>query len=303
MAPSLPFLNINTHQRPELACEIFADRVVASRRPPAKSAETALQFYTAALPPETLAPGLKAPNCVNEAVLTEALRSALDQTEARTKNVTVIVPDAAARIFLLDFDSLPTREREALPILRFRLRKMIPFEADDAAISYQILQQLPAQVRTLVVAMPGPVRAEYEAIVRAAGYEPGVVMTSTLASLAALQSNEPALLVNRSGGSITTAITRQNELLLHRTLELPPQPELLHEELAQSVTVAVAYFEDTLQSIPGAIYYAGPGGASSFAELVRNDDPLAPRIRDLAPVPGNTQLAGLTAGVTGALAS
>lgn len=128
-------------------------------------------------------------------------------------------------------------------------------------------------------------------------------MTSTLASLAALQSTEPALLVNRSGGSITTAIARQDELLLHRTLELPPQPDLLQEELAQSVTVAVAYFEDTMQSIPTSVYYAGPGGAASFAELVQNGDPLAPRIRDLAPAPTHPQLAGLTAGVTGALAS
>lgn len=303
MAPSLPFLNINTHQRPELACEIFADRVVAARRPAAKGADQSLQFHTAALPPGTLTPGLKTPNCVHATALTEAVRSALDQTEARTRTVTVVVPDAAARIFLLDFDSLPSREREALPILRFRLRKLVPFEVDDAAISYQILQQLPAQVRTLVVAMPGPVRAEYESAIRAAGYEPGAMMTSTLASLAALQSTEPALLVNRSGGSITTAIARQDELLLHRTLELPPQPDLLQEELAQSVTVAVAYFEDTMQSIPTSVYYAGPGGAASFAELVQNDDPLAPRIRDLAPAPTHPQLAGLTAGVTGALAS
>jgi type IV pilus assembly protein PilM len=296
-------LNINTHQRPELACEIFADRVVAARRPAAKSQDSTLRFHTAALPPGTLAPGLKAPNCVNAAVLTEAVRSVLDETEARSRNVTVIVPDATARVFLLDFDSLPAREREALPILRFRLRKLVPFEVDDAAVSYQTLQQLPAQVRTLVVAMPGAVRAEYESVVRAAGYEPGAMMTSTLASLAALQSTEPALLVNRSGSSITTAIARQEELLLHRTLELPSQPEILREELAQSVTVAVAYFEDTMQALPTSVYYAGPGGAAGFAELVQNDDPLAPSIRDLAPDPTHSQLAGLTAGVTGALAS
>jgi type IV pilus assembly protein PilM len=302
VAPSLPFLNINTHQRPELACEIFDDRVVAARRP-AKSQDSALKFYTAALPQGTLTPGLKAPNCTNPAVLAEALRGTLDQTGARTNNVTVIVPDMAARIFLLDFDSLPAREREALPILRFRLRKLVPFEVDDAAIGYQVLQQLPAQVRTLVAAMPAPVRAEYESVVRAAGYEPGAMMTSTLASLAALQSPEPALLVNRSGGSITTAIARQDELLLHRTLELPPQPGLMREELAQSVTVAMAYFEDTMQSIPTTVYYTGPGGAAGFAQLVQNDDPLAPRIRDLAPATNDAQLAGLTAGVTGALAS
>lgn len=301
MASSLPFLRIPTHLRPELACEIFPDRVVAARRATGKGAAAPLQFYSAPLPEDAIAPSTRGENCTNPAALTEAVRNALSQTEARTRNVTVIVPDPAARVFLLDFDSLPTRAREAMPILRFRLRKMLPFEVDEAAVSYQILRQHPAPMRVLAIAMPGTIRAEYESAVRTAGFEPGVMMTSTLASLAALETEEPALIVNRSRHSMTTAITHKGEILLHRSLELSQKPEREREELAQSVTVATAYFEDSLGVQPAHIDYTGQGGAKEFTDWVNNDDPLAPRVRNLVSLPTQTQLAGLTAGVTGAL--
>lgn len=301
MASSLPFLRVPTHLRPELACEIFPDRVVAARRPSGKTDPALLRFCTAALPEAAVQPSIRAANCSDPEALAEALRSALSQTEGRTRNVTVIVPDLAARVFLLDFDSMPSRAREALPILRFRLRKMLPFEVDEAALSYQVLHHHPGPLRVLVVAMPGEIRAEYENAVQRAGFEPGVMMTSTLAALAALETEEPTLIVNRSSHSITTAITHKDQILLHRSLELSQKPEREREELAQSVTVATAYFEDLLAMPPRNIYYTGPGGADEFSAWVNHENPLAPKVRNLVPVSTQTPLYGLTAGVTGAL--
>jgi type IV pilus assembly protein PilM len=295
--------SINTHLRPAAACEILPDGIAAARR----TAPDALSLGYVSLPAGAVTPGLKTPNLVDAQAVSQAARRALEQVGARDKNVTVIVPDAAARVLILDFDSLPGRQRDALPIIRFRLRKLLPFEVDEAAVSYQVMANLSGQMSVLVVAIPQPVLAEYEAVIRAAGFEPGVVLTSTIASLAALTVSDAALIVNRNGASVTTAITRNDELLLHRTLDLPPQLEFHHEELAQAVTVAVAYFEDTLKTLPASIYYAGPGGAEEFASVVDHNDPLAPRVRDLVS-PVNAGLTsslpkGVTAGVTGALAS
>lgn len=298
----------NSHLRPSLACEIFPGGVVAARREARKgqqrSEDDALTFSYAQLPEGAIAPSLKAANLADPAAVSSAVRKVLEDVGARRKNVTVIVPDAAARIFLLDFDSLPQRERDALPILRFRLRKMLPFDVEDAAISYQLLPESSQQVRALVAAMPRTILAEYESAVRNAGFEPGSVLTSTIASLAALRASGPALIINRSSGAITTVITRQDDLLLHRTLELPQNPALLREELAQAVSVALAYYEDTLQSLPSTIYYAGPGGAAGFSALIENNDPLAPRVRDLVTPPAGASLPpGMSAGTAGALAS
>jgi type IV pilus assembly protein PilM len=152
------------------------------------------------------------------------------------------------------------------------------------------------------------VLAEYESAVREAGYEPGVVLPSTLAALAAVASEEPALVINRNGSSVTTAITRQNELLLHRTLELTekewsPEMNSLNavEELQQSVTVAVAYFEDTLNAPPRQLLCCGLGGPE---ELIRALGDERIPVRDLVPAPRSKAMpGGILAGVVGALAS
>jgi type IV pilus assembly protein PilM len=135
-----------------------------------------------------------------------------------------------------------------------------------------------------------------------------VVLSSTLAALAAISTDEPSLVINRNGSSVTTAITRQNELLLHRTLELTekdwlPEENILHstEELQQSVSVAIAYFEDTLQSPPRQLLSCGLGGPEELIRLL--DDESIP-VRDLVPTPySNTMPRGILAGVVGALAN
>jgi type IV pilus assembly protein PilM len=107
---------------------------------------------------------------------------------------------------------------------------------------------------------------------------------------------------------VTTAITRQSELLLHRTLELTekewtPEENTFHaaEELQQSVSVAVAYFEDTLQSPPRQLLSCGIGGPEELVRLL--GDERIP-VRDIVPTPyGNTMPRGILAGVVGALAS
>jgi len=284
-----------THQRPRLACELTPDGVVAARL--IDPEQTAASF--APLFAGTLIPSLKTPNIIDQAAIVAALKRALDAVEARDKRLTLIVPDAAARVLLLDFDTLPAKPAEALPIVRFRLRKLIPFEVDEAAVSYQIMQQSPTETRVLVTAMPNAVLAEYEEAVRLGGYEPGVVLTSTLGTLAALMQPDPALLVNLNGNSVTTAITRGDELLLHRSVELPVQETLREDELRHAVSVSVAYFEDTLAFVPDIIFYAGPGGA---VELTRVLGLVQFRVRDLVSN-GNAVPKGLVAAVTGALAN
>lgn len=287
--------------RPGLACEVTPEGVLAARQ---STGQEPVMAFTS-LPSGALQPGLASPNLLDKDAVIAALRRSLDEVAAREKILTLIIPDAAVRVLLLDFDSLPQKPPDAMPIVRFRLRKLAPFDVETAAVSYQIMRQDREQTRALVTVMPGTTRSEYEDAVRAAGYEPGVLVSSMLASLAALRSDQAALTINRSGLSLTTAITHGDELLLHRTLELPVEGAAQRDELAQAVSVASAYFEDTMSTAPTALYYAGPGGADEFtAALGAEIDGL--RVRDLAPTSQTGAVTaipkGLAAGVTGALA-
>ena len=300
MNSPLRILSSSSSHRPALACEVTPDGVLAARR--TKSSDSVVAF--APLAAGIVEPGLTAPNFTDAGAVTDAIRTALDDIDARDRNLTLIVPDSAVRVFILDFDTLPAKLQEALPIVRFRLRKLASFEVEDAAVSYQILRQTPDQTRVLVSVMPAAVRTEYEQAVHEAGYEPGALLPSMIAALAAAPTDEAALIVHRSALSVSTAITSGDDLLLYRTLDLPPDPGSQRDDLIQSVSVAAAYYEDTLQAQPRTLYYAGPGGAEGFAAAIGADSTGV--VRDLVSNPSGAVTAlpkGLVAGVMGALAS
>ena len=266
-------------------------------------------FAYAALPHGALTPGIAELNLHQSAVVTEALRTALDSVSPADRAVTLVIPDTATRVFMLDFDSLPAKLAEALPVLRFRMRKMVPFDVEHAAVTYQVLEQhSPAdkasgQLKVLATLMPFAILAEYEAAVRAADYEPGAVLPSSLAALAALDSPDPILAANLSGVGLTTAITHGQDLLLYRTVELPADRAERIAEIQRSVAVAAAYFEDKLSAPPRQIHYAGAMDAREFARYI-GDAQLS--VVEVAPAPvtdATTTLGPIGfAGVMGALA-
>jgi type IV pilus assembly protein PilM len=183
------------------------------------------------LPIDAVEPGLRAGNFRVPSDVVAAVRRTLEAVTEKGigREVTLVVPDSTVRVLLLDFDSLPSKPAEALPVVRFRLKKLLPFEADDAAVSYQIMGGKSATakggLRVVAVAIPREVLAEYEAVVREAGFEPGAVLPSTMAALSGLGddaagASEPALVVNAGPQAVTTAIVSGGTLLLHRSVDM-----------------------------------------------------------------------------------
>lgn len=289
--------------RPAAACEISAEGVVA-----ASITAGQLPVYAAeSLPPLSLAPSLNEGNITRADAVSATLRSTLNRVQPKTKAVTVVVPDVAVRVFILDFDTFPARAEEALAVLKIRLRKSVHFEVETAGISYQVLsmgsESQGTQWRVLTAVMPGQVLAEYEAIVRAAGYEPGAVLPSTLAVLAAVDSQEALMVAHLSAKALTTSIVSGDDILLYRMLELPEDAESRKAEVQRAVAVASAFYEDRLQARPHRLFHSGSLSAEEFAELV--DDP-ALSVADTVAKPGLGLSSAVgrhsIAGVTGALA-
>lgn len=195
-------------------------------------------------------PGLRPGNLVDRVAVIAALRKALEQIglrpNSRGADISLIIPDGACRVLLLDFESLPGKAAEAVPLIRFRLKKLVPFDSDSAALSYQIMSQSRQMVRVLAVTIPRDVLDEYETAVREAGYEPGAVLPSTLSALAATDASTISLVVNISPLSITTAIAREGILMLHRTVDLQAEPSGLSvvEQMEAEAAAAAADTHD-----------------------------------------------------------
>ena len=211
--------------RPRVACDISTQGVVAARSDATGGPLAAVSRVE--LVEGAVVPGLKPGNITDRVAVAAAVRKTLESVGAkafsRDGDITLVIPDAAVRVLLLDFDSLPTRLSEALPIVRFRLKKLLPFDADDAMITFQVMSTSKSIVRVLAVAIPRDVLSEYETASREAGFEPGAVIPSTLAALAAMDE-DPALLINANVLGVTAAFVRGGILMLHRSVDLQVQP-------------------------------------------------------------------------------
>ncbi len=239
------------------------------------------------LPEGALVPAIGEPNLRAAEVVANAIRSALDQVSPRTRALTLVVPDTVVRVFVLDFDSLPAKPAEALPILRFRLRKSVPFDVEHAGLTYQVLIESKTECKVLAAVIPGPILQECEAVVRQAGYEPGAVLPSSLAALAAIDSEEPVLVANLSAQALTTSITNGQDLLLYRTLDLPEDPVQRLLEVQRGIAVASAFYEDKLDARPGLLHFSGIGAggdsaAEDFARWIASPELM---VVDVAPRP------------------
>ncbi len=302
-------IGISPGGRPAAACEISVSGIAAAATP---AAGQAALFAVEPVPANSIVPSLGEGNVVDPPAVSAAIRAALSQVQPRVRAVTLVVPDSAVRVFVLDFDTLPSKMEEAIPVLRFRLRKSVPFDVEHAGISFQVLSEgsarLETQWKVLAAIMPAQVLAEYEAAVRSAGYEPGAVLPSSLAAIAAIDSQEAVLAVSLSAQTLTTAIVSGNDILLYRTVELPPDLdgsgfESKKSDIQRSVAVAVAFFEDKLQVRPHRLLYSGILPAREFATLL-DDAELA--VGEIVPRPETGMASTIgensVAGVVGALA-
>jgi len=252
-------------RRPSLACEIAADRVLAGR---VSDAGRMVEVGTAReLGPGAVVPDLMEANLRDKSAVRSAIESALGSVRKSSHDVIAILPDTAVRVVLLDFEALPAKTEEAEAVVRFRLKKSLPFNLDEARISYHA-QNTKSGVRVVAAVVLNSVLSEYEAAFSELGYSPGFVVPSMLAALGAADAERPTLVVKVDAHTIGVAILDQDQLLLVRTLENMRGVTISGEQLAEEVYPSVVFFQDTYNLNIERVYLAGlPEAVGAAAAL------------------------------------
>src|SRR5260370_33976385 len=172
----------------------------------------------------------------------------------------MILPDTVIRVFVQHFEEFPRSAAEAEPMLRWKLKKSVPFEADETVISY--MRQAPRESGLDVVTALARLRIirEYESLVEGLGLYPGVVLSSSLAAISLLDDEKPTLLARVSGSSLTTAIVRGGILCGYRCTELPARGAALTPQmLLEEIFPVAAYYQDTWQETIRSVPVTGLG--------------------------------------------
>jgi type IV pilus assembly protein PilM len=222
------------------------------------------------LPAGTVNPGLANPNVLQPEALRESISGALAALGggvAGARDVIGILPDAAIRVLLIDFDSLPEKVEDAASIIRFRVKKSLPFDVDQAALSFHT-QRGAGIIRVVAALSPRAVIEEYERAFRTAGYLPGVIVPSILATLGMVEADRPTMVVKVDPNTTAVAIVDRGELLLLRTFDHPGRTEVQAQELADAIHPSIVFFEDNYGAKVISIRIAGMANVNGIASAL-----------------------------------
>jgi type IV pilus assembly protein PilM len=289
--------------RPRLACEITPEGVIAAR---ASEKSSRLEVFTGRrLNEGVIAPGLNEPNVLNAEALRTALNGELGAVAGKSRDVIIVLPDVAIRVVLLDFEALAAKQEEAEPVIRFRLKKSLPFDVEQAVISYDVIRSN-GNIRVVAAVSPRPVIEEYEKALRDAGYNPGVILPSSLAALGLIEGERPTLVLKVDPMNITIVAVERQELRLVRSLDNPHGANVSAAELAEAVLPSIVFFEDTFAARIEKIYVGGIAPLQELGPLLHEHT--GAQVQELAPaltaeqnLSGEAIQPSLMAGIVGAL--
>ena len=241
-------------------------------------------------------------NIHQPATVLEAIRAAAPPNGHRKRRAALILPDYCARIAVLDFDNFPSDPLEQLALLRFRMKKSVPFDVDSAIVSYsaQPRKKDKEKIEVLAAVMANEIVGRYEAPFRSLGFHPGLVTTSSLAALNLMQPEQVTMLVKLNGRILSVLVMDSSTIKLARCVEMD---EGRPEEVESVLHPTVAYIEDELKAKPHRIWLCGFGSESAdYAERWQAEwgvtvEPLQARFG--TPGPNDAGLLGYLESVTG----
>lgn len=185
--------------------------------------------------------------------------------DPRRATTALVIPDYAARMAILDFESFPAKIEDRITLLKFRLRKSVPFPIDEAQLAYAIQMVQPAKVEVLVVAIAKPILAEYESIVAGAGYRLGLVQPSSIAALRLCDHGEKGLtlLVKAAGPILSVILLDQGRVRLVRSIDLTGEESEWQRPATEAVLPLLqqtfAYCEDQIGEPAARLLLCGFG--------------------------------------------
>ena len=243
---------------PYVAVEIAPERIAAARW----HRNGGLGSYAVEmLPPGALVPSAVEPNIINATSVKTAFNDAVGQIRARGEDIALLVPDPVIRVFVQHFEQFPRSAEEAEPMLRWKLKKSVPFDADETVISYMRQPAREEGVDVVTALARQRIIREYEALAEGANLYPGVVLSSSLAAISLLDGDKAVLLARVSGNSLTTAIVRDKVLCGYRCTELPVHSaDITPQALLEEIFPLAAYYQDTWGDSIHSVRIAGLAG-------------------------------------------
>ena len=250
------------------AVEITPQRVYAATM--AGRTRTVTTYASETLAPGLVTPALNAPNIHDHAALAAALKATVDRLSPRPRRIALVLPDTTAKVSLLKFEKVPQRLQDLDQLIRWQMRKAVPFRIEEAQASWSDCGPAAGGGQEyLVVLARRDIVESYERVCAMAGLHAGLVDLASLnlvnAALMTQAGQAPGdwLLIHVADAYATIAIVRGGRIIFFRNRQAEGSGAA---DLSDLVHQTAMYHEDRLG-----------GGAFARAVLVGSglQDPAA----------------------------
>jgi type IV pilus assembly protein PilM len=249
---------------PPLAVEVGTDRLCLVHVDRTKDKKLVVRRYGEVEVPEgALEVRFGQPNVRRPAEVAAALLRVLEKEGIEARALSIVLPDHLARTALLHLGERPGRRSEVLEVIRWKLRKSVPFKVEDAHIDYQMFpapKDGGAHLCQAVLVLRS-VLESYESLMKDLGLHAGLLDLSTfnLVNLyrpVLIEEPGDALLLNVSGSFFALMILREGVPIFYRAKSYTfangdrsdPQRAMVVREVDSSLT----YYRERLGGVGAA---------------------------------------------------
>lgn len=125
------------------------------------------------LPVNTLHISIRELNVIEPDIFVNSVRSAFNLLLSRDSKVSVTLPDSVGRVMLFDLEGRFKSRSEALDLIRWKMKKSVPFDLADTHLDYQQLTvRENGDLALLVALVSRTVIDQYEELLTKAGLSP-----------------------------------------------------------------------------------------------------------------------------------
>jgi type IV pilus assembly protein PilM len=232
-----------------------------------------------ALPPGAVEITPFKPNIHSIEILAEALKRIWSRNRYKTSKISLLLQDRVALTFNVALEHPAASSAECLDLIRFKLKKSVPFKIEESQVSYFNVHGVPdhSDTNLWTTVISNQILEQYEQIIQSSiNAECGLVDLNTfnLMNLAHAQIRNEGLLeadllyVNLNRDYISIAITQKSNLMFYRSRSLTKENEILEEAL-QEIHPANMFYADKLggSELARVFVYAAENPAALYSNV------------------------------------
>ena len=206
---------------PGIACEISRQHFSVVRLDQRRSRQVD-GFAVENIPQGLVEPSLTEPIVRSAEELAKIIKATLIKAGAGTNRISLAIPDACARVAIHSFETLPSKREEKTELLKWKLKKTIPYDIDDSHLSFVEQKTEAGKTYVITANIHGEVLAQLEQIFESLGIQVGFITLSSFAAYELLarqhqdEIRKSVLFMRVRSSNISSLIVQQEAVVFYR---------------------------------------------------------------------------------------